>query len=90
MAMSQICVGKEAALLWERIYPRISRLKPLPQEAFERAALATVNRYIAFLWCRIRYLFWGRSRIAPRSAAYPGYEADAANPRIVAPKSGAL
>ena len=46
-AMSQICVGKEAALLWERIYPRISRLKPLPQVAFARAVLATVNRYIA-------------------------------------------
>jgi hypothetical protein len=46
-AMSQICVGKEAALLWERIYPRISRLKPLPQVAFAHAVLATVYRYIA-------------------------------------------
>jgi hypothetical protein len=45
--MFQICVGKEAALLWERIYPRISRLKPLPQVAFAHAVLATVNRYIA-------------------------------------------
>jgi hypothetical protein len=46
-AMSQICVGKEAALLWERIYPRISRLKPLPQVAFADAVLATGNWDIA-------------------------------------------